>query len=59
MTEEILTFPALPGGFFGGKDLFTVGAVLASRDLVTKVTSQADAHSPHEWTMHRVHIRKF
>lgn len=48
MTEKILTFPALLGGFFGGKDLFTVGAILASSDLVTKVTSQADAVSPHK-----------
>lgn len=48
MTKEILTFPALLWAFFGGKVLFTVGVVLASSDLVTKITSQADAVSPHK-----------
>ena len=48
MTKEIPTFPALLWVFFGGKGLFTVGVVLASRDLVTKITSQADAVNSHK-----------
>lgn len=48
MTKEIPTFPALIWAFFGGKGLFTVGAVLASSDLVTKITWKADAVSPHK-----------